>query len=184
MRAFAPRASGGPPRTRLHELSYLRTGKLKSRRETRQNAGEDGDEDTEPQHWKIDTNSGFVRKGVFRQPAHQEREQTIGQQDAAQRAQQRQCQSLGKKLALDSPTASADRASNGKLMLAGGAAGQQKDGHVGTADQQEQRHRSKQQEQRRAEMFNIPIVVAPGMRAKFLGEMVGSFPGELFEQRP
>ena len=32
-------------------------------------------------------------------------------------------------------------------------------------------------------MFDIPIVIAPDVNAKLLREMVGSFFGELFEQR-
>ena len=118
----------------------------------------------------------------FRQEAHQHGHRTIRQQNTSHRTGERQPEGLGKKLALDSPAAGADRAADGKLMLAGGAASQQQDGNVGASDQQQQADGPQQQIQRRTQPFHIALHQAANVDAELLREMRGCVLGELFEQ--
>src|ERR1700719_2491575 len=118
-----------------------------------------------------------MRKRVFRQPANQEWEQTISQQNAAKRAEKGQRESFGEQLTLNPPARGSNRAANGKLMLTGCAAGKQQDGNVGATDEQEKRHRSEQQVERAAQTF-LKLFIEPfDVYTKLLREVTGSFFG-------
>ena len=64
-------------------------GELDGGSETEQDTGEDRDGAAECKDRNIDADRHFMRKRVFRQPAYEERKQTISQPDAGERAQKR-----------------------------------------------------------------------------------------------
>jgi hypothetical protein len=70
-------------------------------------------------------------------------------------------------------------------MLAGGAAGEHKDGDVATADGEKQPDRTEQQSERTTEMMDeVVIQTDNGEPERFLGKILGRLPGELMDERP
>ncbi len=127
-------ASGNAARASLHGVAHIGPGEAKRRGETKQNSGDQGNEDAKGQRGKADLNGGFMRESIFGQKAADEGQQVIAEPGSKRGAGHRQQQRFRKELAHDATAGSANGRAEGELMLAGGSAGQQENGDVGTSD--------------------------------------------------
>ena len=105
------------------------------------------------------------------------------QYDSARRAKQGQRQRFAEQLALNPSPARSDGAAYGELVLAGRAAGEQQDRHIGASNQEQKSHRSEEQEKRSAEALHVSLVNTFHPNAKCLREVSGCLLRELLQQR-
>ena len=118
---------------------------------TEEDAAEQRERDGEREDGAIDADDGFGRKGIRRK--HQWKLcKPVRCSNAKNGAGGRDNNSFDKQLADDAPAGGADRTADGELMPARTATGQQKDGAVGAADD-EQEHNACEKKRQGAASF-------------------------------
>jgi hypothetical protein len=114
----------------------VRARETQRRDDTEEQAGDERERDGEGEDEEVDAENGFLRKGIRRQLHGQFRE-PVRCGDPEYCASERDDDRFDQQLTDDTPTAGADGRAHGELVLTGAAAGEQKDGAVGAANDEQ-----------------------------------------------
>jgi hypothetical protein len=114
--------------------------------QTEEDAAEQRERDGEREDGSVDADEGFGWKGI-RRKQQGKLCQPVRRSHAKDGAGRGDDRGFDEQLADDAPAAGADRAADGELMLACAATGQQKDGAVGAADDQQEHNAGEKKRQ-------------------------------------
>ena len=135
----------GPPRV-AQGSGRSAPGRAPGGSQSEQDAGQQRDSGGEEQHHPVGPHLEFDALPPAGNDTHQSARAPIRQQGAQQPARRGQQQGLGQPLAQQAKPARAQRDAQCHFPLARRPARQQQAGHIGTCDQQQQRHHAHQQQ--------------------------------------
>ncbi len=187
-----PRALGRPPALADQDIQVT-AGGLQGWGEPEENTGQQGYGGREEQHPGIDPGLEHGRQ-VDRIQTDQDIGAPVGQQDTEYAANRRQNQGFDKELTHQAPASGSHRHADGDLAASRSGPGQEQVGHVGTDDEQHQRHRAQQDPERAPDPFHTLAVdrldqgADPFVQIGVLGAQVGrngpDLLGDLCESHP
>ena len=167
----------------MQELRNIATRKLKGGPEAGKNCGGTGEGDAEEQDRYVDADDGFLRDGVFGQKIEKQGRAAPRDEEADRGASDGDDQGFREELSKDARAASAHSGAYGEFVTALDTAGEQEDGDVAAADEQERCDGAEQEIERFAELFLPRIDHADRLDAKFHREVGGSHPRDLIDER-